>query len=544
MLYYLTEISKYIICLLMVIYSIECLIYELTGENYISYKGIFVRQRIYIFLIQIVAFATICLKTGELDYLFLGAFALIILYASIILTTMIYPRADKCLLNNMVLLLEIGFIIISRLNFNKALKQLFIVGISLAIGMFIPKLIKKWKNMEHFQWVYAVCGIVPLFIVLLLGTATHGSKISFTVAGITFQPSEFVKILFVICVAAMLSKGETIYDLILTTSVAACHVLILVASKDLGSALVFFVVYIFMVFIATRSYIYLTAGIVAGAGASVVGYKLFSHVRVRVQAFLDPFSTIDNQGYQISQSLFALGCGSFFGLGLTGGAPADIPFVESDFIFSAVCEEMGAITGICVLLVSFSSFVIIMRTGLSINKKFHRIMSSGFGIIYIFQVFLTVGGGIKFIPLTGVTLPFVSYGGSSVLTSVIIFYMCQALIINERDDEYERWLAEKEEERYLREEEEYRREEERYRRERETERREAYRREEELYRRERDRYKRDASDRLRNDEFIRRNQSSRKERTLEFYDDEGDTLKKFYLYRDRYDHEEDGDYEE
>lgn len=442
MLYYFTEVSKYIICAFMILYTIECVLYEISGENYVNCKGIVTRQRIYLLIIQACCYGTLCLRTGELDYMFFCFFVQIVLFACIILTGYIYPRCDRVLLNNMALLLSIGFIVISRLNFDKALKQFAIVAASIVIGMFVPKIIKDWKTLIRYKWIFAISGIVPLLIVLVLGTATHGSKISFTVFGITVQPSEFIKLLFVICVASMLSTASDISEIALATAVAASHVVILVASRDLGSALVFFVAYLFMLFIATRNYIYFAIGIISGVVASIIGYKLFSHVRVRVQAFLDPFSTIDNQGYQISQSLFSISSGGFFGLGLNKGIPSDIPFVESDFIFSAVCEELGVIFASCMLLVCFSCFVIIMRGGLAGRIKYYRILNYGLGVMYIFQVFLTVGGGAKFIPLTGVTLPFVSYGGSSVLSSVIMFYLAQGVIIKERDLEYEEYKEE------------------------------------------------------------------------------------------------------
>lgn len=439
MLFYFTEVSKYIDMILILFYVAECVHYEVTQENFLTCNGIVARQRIIIFLIQLVSFGTLCLKKGSFDYIFLCMFIQIFLFTAIYVTSLIYPRSDKILMNNMTLLLSVGFIVISRLNFNKAFKQFAIVAVSLIIGMFIPKIIHKWRTMDRFQWVYATCGLMPLLIVLILGTATHGSKISFTIGGITFQPSEFVKLVFVLCMASMLTSCKNMSDLFLTATVAGCHIFVLAVSKDLGAALVYFVAFVFMLYLATKKWYYLLAGGVSGAVASIAGYKLFSHVRVRVMAYLDPFTNIENQGYQISQSLFAIGSGDLFGLGLSKGVPSDIPFVDSDFIFSAICEEMGMIFGTGVLLVCFSCFLIMMRSGFMNRKLFYRLVASGLGVIYIFQVFLTVGGSIKFIPLTGVTLPLVSYGGSSVLISVLIFYICQGVITLERDEEYWEW---------------------------------------------------------------------------------------------------------
>ncbi len=441
MLYAYTEISKYIILAFMVLYVLECILYEAKNENYHKSNGIYIRQGIYILMIQAFGYSTLCLKTGKLDYLFFGLFVQIVIFGCIVLTNTIYQRTDKVLINNMALLLSIGFIILSRLDFDKAIKQFAIVAFSLIVGMFVPMLMKKLGGLKDLGYVYAGVGLLLLLVVLVLGKAIHGSKLSYTVGGITFQPSEIVKIIFVFCIAAMLGKAKDFIDIVVVTAVAAAHVLILVFSRDLGSALIFFITYICMLFIATRSYLFLGAGLLTGVAGALLSYKIFRHVQVRVQAFLDPFTTIDNQGYQISQSLFALGHGNFFGTGLSKGVPGDIPFVESDFIFSAVAEEMGTFVAVCMLLVCLSCFVIMMRTCMRADGRFYRLLAGGFGVLYIFQVFLTVGGGIKFIPLTGVTLPFVSYGGTSVLASVLTFYAVQSVIIAHRDAEHEEFMA-------------------------------------------------------------------------------------------------------
>ena len=159
----------------------------------------------------------------------------------------------------------------------------------------------------------------------------------------------------------------------------------------------------------------------------MIGYKLFSHVRVRVQAFLDPFAAIDREGYQMTQSLFAIGSGKWFGMGLYQGTPSDIPFVESDFMFSAVAEELGGIFAICLILICLNCFLAFLKIAMDLDDTFYRLVAGGLAVMYIFQIFLTIGGGIKFIPLTGVTLPLVSYGGSSVLTTLLVFAIMQGL---------------------------------------------------------------------------------------------------------------------
>ena len=151
----------------------------------------------------------------------------------------------------------------------------------------------------------------------------------------------------------------------------------------------------------------------------------------------NPWADIDNTGYQITQSLFAIGTGGWFGMGLSQGLPKKIPVVEKDFIFAAISEEMGAIFAICVLLICLGCFLQFMMIATRMQAVFYKLIALGLGLEYIIQVFLTVGGVTKFIPSTGVTLPFVSYGGSSILGTFILFGIIQGLYILKRNDEEE-----------------------------------------------------------------------------------------------------------
>lgn len=386
------------------------------------------------FLLHFSCFLVICFETGELEYLFFYIFQQILLFAAIVLFHMIYPDGNRLIINNMCMLSCIGFIILTRLSYGKALRQFFIVTASIIVGMIIPYLIRKFRFLKDFMWLYAAAGICALGIVLTLGSVTHGSKISFSVAGVTFQPSELVKILFVFFIASALHEKSNFLRVLLTAVLAGLHVLILVVSKDLGSALIFFIVYVLMVYIATGKEIYLLAGAVGGSGAAVIAYNIFSHVRVRVQAWKDPWSCIDDAGFQISQSLFGISSGGWFGLGLFNGNPKSIPFVEEDFVFSALSEELGIVFAICVVLICISCFIMFMNISVKLEDKFYQLVAFGLGITYIFQVFLTIGGGTKFIPMTGVTLPLISYGGSSVLTTLIMFFIIEGLYIIRQDE--------------------------------------------------------------------------------------------------------------
>ena len=222
-----------------------------------------------------------------------------------------------------------------------------------------------------------------------------------------------------------------------TTAAAAAHVLVLAASRDLGNALIYFVSYLMMLFVATSNWFYLGAGAAGGAGAAVAAYHMFSHVRRRVQAWRDPWSDVDDIGYQAAQSLFAIGTGGWFGMGLYQGMPEKIPVVDKDFIFSAVSEELGGIYALCLLFICVGCFLQFMLIATKMQAMFYKLIAFGLGTVYITQVFLTVGGATKFIPSTGVTLPFVSYGGSSVLATFILFNIIQGLYILKRGEEEE-----------------------------------------------------------------------------------------------------------
>lgn len=424
---YVTELSKYFIVFGMVLYTFNCF-FVLIGDNR-NRKGIYVLQNFLMFFIQLLCFVDLTLVSRDLQYVFFYVFVQVFLIAALVMVPMIYEEVNRLLLNNMCMLLSVGLCMISRLSFNKAVKQYVIVLVSLTISLFIPYLFTRIRFLKKLTWLYAAVGIGLLSIVLIMGEVTYGSKISFSLAGITFQPSEFVKILFLFFLAGALWEKCDFARVAVTAVVAGIHVIVLVISTDLGSAVIFFIAYVFVVFVATRNYLYLLAGAVGGSAAAYIAFRLFSHVRTRVLAWQDPWSYIDNQGYQITQSLFAIGSGSWFGMGLLQGNPKAIPKVDADFIFSSVCEELGVVFGICLILVMVSTFLMMLMMAVQIHDRFYQLIVYGISIMYSFQIFLTVGGGIKLIPLTGVTLPFISYGGSSVMTTMIMFFIIQGIYI-------------------------------------------------------------------------------------------------------------------
>lgn len=424
----ISDLSKYVIVFFMAIYTLLCYI-ALFRKKDDQHSVIFVLQIICMFMVHFLGFCAICLETGDISYIIFYGFQQILLFATIALYRVIYPQVDRLVVNNMCMLLSISFLILTRISYEKSIRQFGIVTVSLIIGLFVPYFVGKLRFLKNLTWIYGLIGVFALSIVAILGATTHGSKISYTIAGFTFQPSEFVKILFVFFIAGMLTESTRFYQIALSAIAAAVHVIILVFSKDLGSAVIFFATYLVMVFVATKNYFYLFLGLLGGGGASYMGYQLFSHVRVRITAWLDPWNNIDNSGYQITQSLFGIGTGGWFGMGLYQGEPTAIPYVEQDFVFSAISEELGVIFGLCLILVCLNCFLMFMTIAMRIHADFYRYIAVGLSVLYIFQVFLTIGGGTRFIPLTGVTLPLISYGGSSVLTTIIMFCIIQGLYL-------------------------------------------------------------------------------------------------------------------
>ena len=426
---YFTEISKYIIIGIVSAYTLLGFGMLFAGAGK-ARKIMGICQDFMIFAVQAVEFIHMIVVSGDQDYLFLYLCSQVMLLAILGLVHLVYEVENQILLNNMCMLLGFGFCMIARLGFPKAVRQLVIVGLSFAISIFIPALLKKLHFWRKLTWFYAVVGVSALSVVLLLGEVSGGSKISFTIAdSITFQPSEFVKILFLFFLAGALWEEHHFWNVALTAVVAGIHVIILVISVDLGSALIFFVTYVLIVFVVTRNYLYLLLGAAGGSGAAVLAYQFFNHVRVRVLAWQDPWSYIDREGYQITQSLFAIGSGNWFGMGLMHGNPKAIPRVDRDFIFSSVCEEMGVITGICLALICLISFLAMSEIAVKVQDSFYQLIVYGIAVEYLFQIILTIGGGIKFIPMTGVTLPFVSYGGSSAMTTMFMYFIVQGIYL-------------------------------------------------------------------------------------------------------------------
>lgn len=430
----IVELSKYLIILLIIMYTYLC--FTIFGYHD-AYKKqeMFRRQNTLMFLFHLTAFVILYLEQNDFRLVMLYAAQVVLFLLTILLYTKIYPKVSRLVVNNMCMLLCIGFVMLTRLDYATAMKQFVFAGAGIILSLVVPVIIRKVKSLARLTKLYAAAGMVSLAVVAVLGQVSYGAKLGFTIGGISIQPSELVKIIFVFFVAASLKEATSFRNVVITTMVAALHVLILVVSTDLGAALIIFVVYLVMLYVATRQPLYMLAGLGAGACASVAGYFLFGHVQTRVNVWRDPFATYNDGGYQVAQSLFAIGTGSWFGMGLCQGSPESIPVRESDFIFSAISEELGLIFALCLILIFVSCYIMFLNIAMQLHSQFYKLVALGLGTCYIFQVFLNIGGVIKFIPSTGVTLPLVSYGGSSMLSTLIMFAIIQGLYILREDEE-------------------------------------------------------------------------------------------------------------
>lgn len=427
-------VSKYLFIILIAFFVFFSFIILRERKNH-AHKAALTIQSLMMYLFHLIAYVVIYLNTEDNTVILFYGAQLIFFIIFKGLYDVFYDKAyNRGLLNNMCMLLCISFVMLTRLYYDKAVKQFVIVCMASVLSLIIPAIIRKYKNLANLTYIYCFAGIAFLAVVLVIGQITGGAKLSVSIAGFSFQPSEFVKILYVFFIAAFLNKSTKFLHIVVSAIFAGLHVIILVLSTDLGSALIFFIVYVIMIYVATGKSRYLLAGITGGSLAAVIGYKMFRHIRIRVQAFIDPWSVIETGGYQVAQSLFAIGTGGFLGLGLYKGLPTSVPLVEQDFMFAAISEELGGFFAVCLVFLCMSCFVYFIKSAMKQKVMFYRLIGLGLSVTYAVQTILTIGGAIKFIPSTGVTLPLVSYGGSSVLCTMVMFAVLQGLFVLSYDN--------------------------------------------------------------------------------------------------------------
>ena len=429
---FISETSNYLFVGIILFYVITNFV-VFFFKNPEEHKHFYAFQFIISILFHAVGYITLFMRSEDLRYFFFFAFQEIIMIAIVMIYLTLYPSISRLLLNNMIFLLYVSFVILGRLAFENALRQFIFTIVLLVISLFVPVVYIKAKGWRNLPYLYCGIGILALGAVWLTGTVTHGSKLIVRIFGFAFQPSEFVKISMVFFMAALFSQRKNKLRYILGGLFMLVHIMILVLSKDLGSAGIYLVTFIFMLFISTKWPFVLPLGAGLSAAAFTFAYKEFPHVRIRVKTWLDPFSDVENTGWQLSQSLFAIGTGSWFGMGLFQGYPKSIPYVEEDFIFSAIGEEMGVLFSVLLILLYLFTALHILRYSYHVKSNFHQLLLAGFAICFAVQVFVTIGGGTRLIPLTGVTLPLISMGGSSLSATVIMFSIIQGIYVKEFD---------------------------------------------------------------------------------------------------------------
>ena len=378
---------------------------------------------------------------------FLG-FLLLILMSAHIAVRLLAPGADGTLLPLAVMLNGLGYVMIARLSERLAGLQTTWTFIGVAAFAATLLVVQRVNDLARFKWTFFVAGAGLLMLPMVpgLGFSSGGARIWVNIGPINFQPGEFAKLALALFFAAYLAETRELIkqntwkvgpfqlpeprDLLPLLGAWGFSVVLMVGQKDLGSSLLFFTLFIVMVWIATEKASFLAVGAVLFAMSATVAYFLFDHVQTRVSIWLDPWSSYRGKGYQIAQSMFALGSGGLGGTGLGLGDPTRIPEAKNDFIFAAIGEELGLFGATAILIAFLLLAGAGLRTAMRAKRDFAKLLAVGLTTILSVQAFIIIGGVIRVVPLTGITLPFVSYGGSSLVSN----YVLLALLIRISDN--------------------------------------------------------------------------------------------------------------
>jgi len=370
------------------------------------------------------------------------------------------PDADGTLLPIAGLLNGLGYVFIVRLDEAKAepkgLAGLQSGWIAVGVVAFIATLlvIRRVRDLERYRWTIGFAGIGLLLLPLVpgIGKTINGAKIWVGIGPLSFQPGEFAKILLALFFASYLVEKR---ELLAVSSFRlgpiplpdpkhlgpvllawGVSLVVMVSEKDLGSSLLFFALFVALLWVSTERATYLVVGALLFAGGALFAHSQFTHVQERVDIWLDPWQDPKDDGFQIVESAFAFSAGGVTGTGLNLGSPTRIPYAETDFIFAAIGEELGLVGASAVLL----AFLLMIGAGLRIALRtevpFERLLATGLTVLLGVQSFIIMAGVIRVLPLTGVTLPFVSYGGSSLIAN----YVLLALLLRISDDTVQRDL--------------------------------------------------------------------------------------------------------
>lgn len=357
------------------------------------------------------------------------------------------PYADPLLLPVVALLNGLGLVMIRRLDLThpggghdpSATQQMLWTCVGVGAFAAVTIALKDHRQLARYGYLCGVAGLVMLAIPAFLPRSfseQNGAKIWIRLPGFSIQPAEFSKILLLIFFSAVLvakrglftSAGKHFLGLdlprprdlapLLTAWIISVGVMIF--EKDLGTSLLLYASFLVVVYLATQRFSWVVIGFALFALGSVAAYYVFAHVRTRVQTWLDPFADPDGSGYQIVQSLFSFATGGIFGTGLGNGQPDTVPAASTDFIIAAFGEELGLV-GLAGLLMLYTIVIIRgMRTAIAVRDSFGKLLAAGLSSTLAIQLFIVVGGVTKLIPLTGLTTPWMSYGGSSLLANYVL----------------------------------------------------------------------------------------------------------------------------
>lgn len=400
-----------------------------------------------VLLFNFLAFGLLALRTTPLDRqaLYLAAFIAAVYSVTYVIVRVFFKKFDAHLMLLVFLLSNIGFIMLYRLDAQSAVRQVrwFIIGI--AVFFIIVAFMRYARGLDKYFYIYAAVSVILLILPMAVGIVRGGAKNWLDIGGHTVQPSEFVKVLFVMAAASILKEKKNLKELWPLMAFVAICMLVLVLENDLGTMAIYFAVFVMMLYIATSNLLYVFGSLLVAAGAGYIAYLVLGHVKVRIEAWLNPWADATGKGYQIAQSLIAIGSGGWLGAGLGLGQPNVIPAAKTDFIFAAIAEEFGVLVAVAIVAIYFIIIYRGMVIGLKAADPFKALVVVGAVAALGFQTFVIIGGVIKLIPLTGVTLPFVSYGGSSMVASFIVIGLIQSASIEPEPSEF---TAEAGEERY------------------------------------------------------------------------------------------------
>lgn len=362
--------------------------------------------------------------------------------------TKIRKGADNYLLSIIIFLSSISAIMILRLKPDLYMHQIMWIGIGLVVFLVITIFADKLLDLLDFPYVLGLGALIIICSVLIFGTDINGNRNWIILGPIQIQPSEFAKLFIIAFLSSFLSENKNM--LILPSRgwkfihlppfrflaplllIWSASILMFVSLKDLGSALLFFDIVVIMTYVATGKKLYVFLALFFFLLSSYISYLLFGHVQTRVAIWLHPWDDPMGSAYQIVQSLFAFSYGGIFGTGYSFGFPKLIPEVHTDFIFAAIGEEFGLIGVTFILLAYLLLFMRGMKIALSLTNEKYKLMAFGLAITMLLQTFIILAGVTKLLPLTGITLPFISYGGSSMVSSFISLGLLYALSSKER----------------------------------------------------------------------------------------------------------------